>query len=137
MPYARAERADIHYMTLPSVPACPVGMPTITFVHGGGGNNQAFLFQLPFFAARGYYAITISVRGWGSSRLDDDDESLLASNYFAGDVLAVLDESRVERTALVGHSIGGFLVTRTALEAAERLTHAVHVAGFKRLWWGA
>ncbi len=125
MPTVRADRATIHYMTIPSVPTCPTGLPAITFVHGGGGNAQAFLFQMPFFAACGYYCITVSVRGWGASRLDDDDAQHLLPDYLAGDITAVLDACGVQRTALLGHSIGGFLVTRMALEAPERLTHAI------------
>lgn len=124
MPTIQAEHASVHYLTMPR-DACPPGTPAITFVHGGGGNAQAWLFQLPFFASLGFYCIAISVRGWGGSRLDDDDAEHLGAEYFAGDVVAVLDACGVQRTAIVGHSIGGFLVTRMAVEAPQRLTHAV------------
>lgn len=130
MPTVACDGATVHYMTLPDLPRCPPDMPAITFVHGGGGNNQAFLFQLPFFAAKGFYAITVSVRGWGSSRLEDDDSSFLDSRHLASDIQAVLDACGVQRTAMVGHSIGGFFVTRMAVEAPERLTHAVMSSTF-------
>ena len=130
MPCVRSAGATIHYLTLPDVPRCPAGRPCITFVHGGGGNAYIFLRQMPFFAAEGYYVISVSVRGWGSSRLDGDDPEHFASERLAGDIVEVLNAVGVDRTALVGHSIGGFYVARMAMEAPERLTHAVFSSTF-------
>ena len=52
------------------------------------------------------------------------------AGHLANDVKAVLDVCGVQRTALVGHSIGGFSVTRMLLEAPERVTCAVMSSTF-------
>ena len=130
MPNVRSAGATIHYLTLPDVPRCPAGRRCITFVHGGAGNAYIFLKQMPFFEAEGYYVISVSVRGWGSSRLDEDDPEQFASERLAGDIVEVLNAVGVDRTALVGHSIGGFYVARMAMEAPERLSHAVFSSTF-------
>ena len=128
MPYVRSSGAEIHYSTLPEASAA--GRPVITFVHGGGGNLYGFLCQMPYFAAQGFFAISISVRGFGSSRLDGDDATLFAFDRLASDVIAVLDAVGAPATALVGHSIGGFYVAAMARDAPERLTHAVFSSTF-------
>lgn len=130
MPFVRSSGATIHYMTLPAQLPCSPARQAITFIHGGGGNNQAFLYQMPYFAEHGFLAISISVRGWGSSLIDDDDPNLLSYEHLAADVMAVLDACSVPRTAIVGHSIGGFFVTRMAVEAPHRLTHAIMSSTF-------
>ena len=130
MPYVETNHALIHYITLPDTPTVPQGMPLLTFVHGGGGSNLAFYPQIPFFAAKGYYVVSISVRGWGASRLLRDSAADCRACHFASDVLAVLDAVGAEQTAMVGHSIGGFYVMRMAVEAPERLTHAVMSSTF-------
>jgi pimeloyl-ACP methyl ester carboxylesterase len=130
MPYVEAQHAKIHYVTVPNEPRCPPGRPVVTFVHGGGGNCYAFFKQLPFLAAEGFYAISIDVRGYGASRLERDDPDDCRACYFAADILAVLDAVGVKTTAIVGHSIGGFLATRLAMEAPQRVTHVVMSSTF-------
>ena len=125
MPYVQAQGARIHYLTLPDVPRCPAGAPCLTLVHGGGGSAYAFFRQMPYFASRGFYVITMSTRGWGASVLDRDDPELYASHFLAPDVIAVLDAVGAHTTALLGHSVGGFTVTRMAQEAPERLSAAI------------
>lgn len=130
MPYAQVQHATIHYVTLPESAAVPEGMPVLTLVHGGGGNCYSFYNQMHFFAKHGFFVIAISVRGWGMSRLERDHPDDCASHHFASDVLAVLDAVGASKTAVVGHSIGGFFVTRMAVEAPERLTCAVMSSTF-------
>jgi len=129
MPYVRSAGATIHYLTAPEA-RCPQGMPCVMFVHGGGGSAYVFLQQMPAFAAAGMYAISMSVRGWGASKLDGGNPSSFAVDRFADDVVAVLDACGVERTALVGHSIGGFYVASTAMAHPERVSHAIFSSTF-------
>ena len=88
------------------------------------------MHQLPFFAAAGYFVITMSVRGWGASALDDDNPTFFSSQYLAADVIAVLDDVGAATAAIVGHSIGGFYVARILVEAPHRVTHAVMSSTF-------
>ena len=55
------------------------------------------------------FCISITYRGWGQSRLDDDDIRLFDAAHFGSDVLAVLDAEGVAKTALVCQSFGGFM----------------------------
>lgn len=130
MPTVQSHGARIHYLTLPCVDKCPQDARCVVFVHGGGGNAQTFYHQMPFFASRGFYAISLSVRGFGSSALDADDASLFSASHFSKDVVAVLDACGVQKAAVVGHSIGGFYVARMCMDAPERLTHAVFSSTF-------
>lgn len=125
MPYAHATGATIHYLTAPARPTCPPGTPCVVFIHGGGGSAYVWLHQLPFFAASGFYAVALSVRGWGQSRLEVEDAELFSSGYLAEDVCCVLDAVGARRAALVGHSIGGFWCARMLAEWPDRVTHCV------------
>ena len=125
MPYAHSTGATIHYLTAPARPTCPPGTPCVVFIHGGGGSAYVWLHQLPFFAASGFYAVSLSVRGWGQSRLEVEDAELFSSGYLAEDVCCVLDAVGARRAALVGHSIGGFWCARMLAEWPDRVTHCV------------
>ncbi|KAH8063062.1 dTDP-glucose 4,6-dehydratase [Aureococcus anophagefferens] len=125
MPYAHATGATIHYLTAPARPTCPPGTPCVVFIHGGGGSAYVWLHQLPFFAASGFYAVALSVRGWGQSRLEVEDAELFSSGYLAEDVLLRARRVGARRAALVGHSIGGFWCARMLAEWPDRVTHCV------------
>lgn len=47
----------------------------------------------------------------------------------AADILAVLDHLGIERAVLAGHSMGGFVVGKTASEYPDRVSHLVLVDG--------
>ena len=130
MPYVASRNATIHYVTQPDNSSCPVGKPALTLVHGGGGNCYSFARQMHFFATEGFYVVSISIRGWGSSCLERDDPELYSHEYLAADIIAVLNAVGIDRTALLGHSVGGFSVARMAVEAPHRLTHAIFSSTF-------
>ena len=125
MPYVHTTGAVVHYLTQPACDRCPVGTPCVVFLHGGGGSAYVWNHQLPFFAASGWYAVAISLRGWGQSRLALDDPELFSSEYLAEDVVAVLDRVGAPTAAVVGHSIGGFSCARVAVEFPARVSHVV------------
>ena len=125
MPYVHSTGAVVHYLTQPACDRCPVGTPCVVFLHGGGGSAYVWNHQLPFFAASGWYAVAISLRGWGQSRLALDDPELFSSEYLAEDVVAVLDRVGAPTAAVVGHSIGGFSCARVAVEFPTRVSHIV------------
>jgi pimeloyl-ACP methyl ester carboxylesterase len=78
--------------------------PPVVFIPGAGQTRHAWRRTAAIAAARGYYAISLDLRGHGGSAwAPDGDYSLDA---FAGDVLAVAKSLR-EPPILVGASIGG------------------------------
>ena len=64
------------------------GLHPLGSVELGGG--PSFVYSVaPFFAAQGFFVISMSIRGWGGSELDDDDASFYAAEHLAADVVAV------------------------------------------------
>jgi pimeloyl-ACP methyl ester carboxylesterase len=91
--------------------------PTIVFAHGAGGNAASWFNQVAHFSPD-YQVIAFDHRGFG--RTPVGAEALTASR-FRDDLLAILDAEGVDRAHLVGQSMGGFTVLRTALDAPERV----------------
>src|SRR5262245_19557871 len=92
--------------------------PCIAFAHGAGGNALSWWQQVPAFAPR-HRCIVFDQRGWGRSTTSTPPDPAL----FAGDLAALLDHLGVEKTALVGQSMGGWTVTGCAAARPERVTH--------------
>lgn len=91
--------------------------PAIAFAHGAGGNALSWWQQVPHFA-RSYRVLTFDHRGFGRSRCAPEE---LRTDWFADDLLAILDAEGIERAALVCQSMGGWTGLRAALEAPERV----------------
>lgn len=89
------------------------GEPALVFIHGWSCDGGYWKNQVPFFSNR-YTVVTVDLAGHGGSGVDRNTWSTEA---FGGDVAAVVDELDLERTILIGHSMGG----PVALEAARRL----------------
>ena len=78
------------------------------FVHGVGGDLTAWDQERAFFEERGLSTVALDQRGHGLSgrpqHMSDYDLDL-----FARDIKAVLDEERIDRFILIGHSFGGMV----------------------------
>ena len=68
--------------------------------------------------AAGHRVVTVDLRGCGGSEPSDGPALMEA---LAGDVAGVLDALRVERAALAGHSIGGYVALAYFRMYAERV----------------
>jgi 3-oxoadipate enol-lactonase len=77
--------------------------PAIVFAHGAGGNHLSWWQQVPFFA-RNFTCVTFDHRGFGYSQNTPASSN---HNAYAEDLLGLLDHLGIERTALVGQSMGG------------------------------
>jgi 3-oxoadipate enol-lactonase len=84
--------------------------PAVVFLHGIGGSARAWEPQMASFAAAGYRPVPLDAPGYGArSPVTTMDFAELAA-----DLEAVIDERRLDRPVLVGHSMGGMIV-QTAL----------------------
>lgn len=93
------------------------GSETIVLVHGYGGDKNSWLFvQQPLSEGATVYAIDLP--GHGESTKDVGDGSL---STLAGSVVGFLREKGIDRAHLVGHSLGGAVVTQVASDAPERV----------------
>jgi 3-oxoadipate enol-lactonase len=88
--------------------------PSVLFLHGLGGSANGWLAQLEACRERGWRGIAPDQRGAGRS---DSPRGPYSVELWAEDSERLLDALAVERTALVGHSLG----CMTAVHAAGRL----------------
>ncbi|MGH9176134.1 MAG: alpha/beta fold hydrolase, partial [Vicinamibacterales bacterium] len=110
-------------------------------VFGAGDAQQAVVFspagayihgriwkeQVSWFVQRGFQVVTWDGRGSGRS---DRPASGYSSAHFAGDLLAVMDATGIERAALIGITCAIRWMSRVAVEHPERVTHLISVSSF-------
>jgi pimeloyl-ACP methyl ester carboxylesterase len=98
--------------------------PPLVFVHGLAGCWQNWLENIPHFA-RNHRVIAIDLPGFGESELPQEDISIPGYGRF---VDAFLGEIGVERAAIVGNSMGGFIAAEVALSHPARVDKLVLVS---------
>lgn len=113
--------------------------PDVLLIHPGLWDARTWDPQMPVLVDAGYRVTRYDLRGYGrSSRLGDERFSNVR------DLFAVLDAAGVERTALVGCSMGGAIAIDAALTEPDRTWALVPVAaglgGFESTaeeddWW--
>lgn len=92
--------------------------PAIVFLHGAGSNGATWWQQLPAFTPH-YSCVLMDIRCFGRSGAPVSEFLL---THFVDDLLAVLDQEKIERAALIGQSLGGMVALRTALEHPQRVS---------------
>ena len=101
------------------------GSRNVLFIHGLGARADRWRRNLPTFAKAGYRCAAADLPGHGfASKTGDFDFSVPAC---ADLTLDLLDALQMERAALVGTSLGGFVGATVALLAPERISALVLV----------
>jgi pimeloyl-ACP methyl ester carboxylesterase len=96
--------------------------PLVTMIHPGLWDRRTWDPQVPAFAEAGYRVLRYDVRGYGSSsRLTGVPTSPVR------DLEALLSSLRIQRTSLVGCSMGGAIAIDFALSHPDRV-HALVLA---------
>ena len=117
MPYAKSNGVNIYYETHGQ------GGP-IVFLHPFSTNGYIWYFQVfPF--AQTNQCVVIDERGHGRS---DKPQQGYAIKEMAKDVAAVLDELKIDKTVLVGNSIGGMIAMQFNLDYPDRVLGNVIVS---------
>jgi pimeloyl-ACP methyl ester carboxylesterase len=98
--------------------------PPVVFVHGLSGCWQNWLENIPFFA-RNHRVIAMDLPGFGSSELPNEEISIPGYGRF---VDAFLECIGVERAAIIGNSMGGFIAAETAIAVPHRVERLVLVS---------
>ena len=113
MPYAELPGVRLHYEEAGAG-------PPLVLLHGIGASRQDWEFQVPAFARR-FRVITPDLRGFGQSER--------SGNYsvatFAGDIWALLDQLKIERFNLIGHSMGGAVALQMAVDRPQRIERLI------------
>ena len=104
--------------------------PPIVFVHGLSGAWQNWLEQIPHFA-RSHRVVAVDLPGFGASPMPPWEISIPAYGTFLRDFCERLG---VERGAIVGNSMGGFIATEVAIAEPERVSHLALVSAAGITW---
>jgi pimeloyl-ACP methyl ester carboxylesterase len=98
----------------------------IVFVHEFAGDHRSWARQIRHFGQR-YRAITYNARGYPPSDVPEAVSSY-SQNRAADDVSAVLDQLEIDKTHIVGLSMGGFATLHFGFRHPQRALSLV-VAG--------
>ena len=109
----------VHYLTTGT------GDKTVVFIHGWSGNANVWNEQVSALAKRAKL-IFIDLPGHGQS---DKPQAKYTMDYFADGALAVLRDAKVQKTTLVGHSMGVAVICRMYAKAPELVVGLVAVDG--------
>lgn len=93
----------------------------LVILHGGLLTIDAFAAVLPGLAAN-RQVIAVELQGHGHTA---DTERELSLAHLAGDIVALLDELRIERADLFGFSLGGTTALQVAMRHPERVRRLV------------
>jgi pimeloyl-ACP methyl ester carboxylesterase len=96
----------------------------LLFVHGLSGSWQNFLENIPHFA-REHRVIAVDLPGFGDSPMPDWEIGVEAYGRF---VLDLGDALGVERSTIVGNSMGGFVAAETVTKQPDRFEKLVLVS---------
>ena len=104
----------IHYLEVGSG-------PTVILLHGLGGNGQNWTPNLPVLSAK-FHVLALDQVGFGKS-----DKPLI--NYRVATYVAFLAQFcrqlKIERTSLVGESLGGWIAAAFTIAHPEKVDHLV------------
>jgi pimeloyl-ACP methyl ester carboxylesterase len=91
--------------------------PTVVFLHGAGMDHTEWMLQARFFAHHGRGVLAVDLPGHGRSA----GPAVRSIAELADWLVALLDAAKVERAALVGHSMGALIALETAARAPTRV----------------
>lgn len=131
-------RAEEVWQTLPPPPPMPAAVESglapvndiqmyyaiygagdpVILLHGGLGHSDVWGNQIPAFAAR-YKVIVADSRGHGRSTRSAQP---FGYHLMASDVIALMDDLKVDKAAIVGWSDGGIIGLDMAMNWPDRVT---------------
>jgi pimeloyl-ACP methyl ester carboxylesterase len=116
------EKMRMAYMDIPA--SGRANGQTVLWQHGNNFYSEAYTPTLKVLSAAGFRVLAVDRIGYGKS-----SKALIPYNFnfVAANMKALLDELGIEETAIVGHSMGGMVVSRFAMRYPEVTTHVVMV----------
>ena len=99
----------------------------VLLIHGAGWNSGCENWALAMGPlSQRHRAIAIDCLNWGTGDVLDQEFSFA---YLVDHIREFLDVMGIERTDVVGHSMGGWIVTLLSYESPNRVRKVVNVAG--------
>lgn len=96
------------------------GIPLL-LIAGLGYDRRMWQQMVPELAHH-FQVITFDNRGVGDT---DKPSGAYTADMLAADTLGLLDQLGIEKTAIMGHSMGGFVAQAFALNYPQRLSHLI------------
>jgi len=93
------------------------GKPTMVFVHGAGLDHSWFGLQSRYFGYHGWNVLAVDLPGHGRSA----GPPIPTVKGMAGFVFALLKNLKIEKAAIVGHSMGSLIALECAAQQPERV----------------
>jgi pimeloyl-ACP methyl ester carboxylesterase len=100
------------------------GRPALLFIHGWSSNWQVFLLNIAAFMET-HRVLALDLPGFGASEMPPEGITIRG---YASTVDAMCDALGVERVAVVGNSMGGFVGAELALSFETRVERLVLVS---------
>ncbi len=97
---------------------------TVLWQHGMNFYAEAYTPTINELSAQGFRVLAVDRIGYGKSSKPIIPYNF---NFVAANMKALLDELGIEETAIVGHSMGGMVVSRFAMLYPDVTTHVVMV----------
>ncbi|MGH9945042.1 MAG: alpha/beta fold hydrolase [Pyrinomonadaceae bacterium] len=116
------EPVRMAYMDVPAAAGGAAGGRAVVLLHGKNFYGSYWEGTIRALAAAGHRVIVPDQIGFGKSSKPDINYSF---DLLAANTARLLDHLKVERAAIVGHSMGGMLAVRFARNYPARTTHLV------------
>ncbi len=95
----------------------------VVLVHGLGGSVQDWVALTPYLVRGGHHVYAMDLLGFGESAKPPDRTYSIAEQ--AKLVEAFLDARHLDRIALAGESMGGWIAATVALDQPQRITRLI------------
>ncbi|MBU0519195.1 alpha/beta hydrolase [bacterium] len=104
------------------------GYPALVFVHGWMCDGTYWDSQVEHFSKL-VKCVTVDLAGHGKSGMRED----VSIESYAADVVSVINKLKLERVILVGHSMGGPIITEAAKQLEEVCFGLIGVDSFHNM----
>ncbi|MGM0631957.1 MAG: alpha/beta fold hydrolase [Pseudomonadota bacterium] len=105
-------------------PTGPANGRTVLIFHGMNFYGKAYEPMIEALTAAGFRAIAIDRIGYGRSSKLDIPYNL---NMVSSNIKALMDHLEIDEAAAVGHSMGGMVASRFAMQYPDAVTHVAMV----------
>lgn len=123
MPFLKAGSHTLHYAdSHPAGPPTATGL-TFIFIHGLGSSQNYYFPVIPHLTDA-HRCITIDTYGSARSPYTNDPVSIPS---IADDVIGALDALNVSKAVVIGHSMGGLVVTELGARYPDRVAGVVAI----------
>ncbi len=114
---------DLYY----EIQAVGADKPTLFFLHGVGGDLDAWRFIQNSLPDQDFSTIAMDLRGHGHSGHPRSPENYQMANLVS-DIITIIDQEKLEKIILIGHSFGAVVAYRFAIENPEKIEKLILIS---------